>query len=210
MKCPICENEIRNTSTDELKCTRCGFDDIRTEFINDEERIFWQTYVVKPCKYAYRLNHTLQNEVAMLRREIKKMSSGSSINGSMNTANGVPPAQPKAQMIDGWNYDDPIAHPNSAECTYFGVKSKVFNIKAEMTSNKTATISFVIQKTHDAKGKNSTELTGTRYRVKDADGVIVLNEMHRVNGLRVGDASRETIKLNGITAGGYSIDFVDY
>ena len=56
MKCPICEAEIKNTSESELRCIRCGFDDIRTEFINDEERVFWQTYVVKPCKYAYKLN----------------------------------------------------------------------------------------------------------------------------------------------------------
>lgn len=64
MKCPICEAEIKNTSESELICIRCGFDDIRTEFINDEERVFWHTYVVKPCKYAYRLNRTLQSVIS--------------------------------------------------------------------------------------------------------------------------------------------------
>ena len=207
MKCPVCGTELKSGAT---SCSVCGFDDIRIEFLNDEERVFWQTYVIKSCKYAYRLNHTLHSEIAMLRREIRKLSSGSHVNGSGSLADGAPPAQPKAKMEEGWNYTDPIAHPNSAECTYFDVKSNVFNIKAEMTGTSTATISFVIQKTHDAKGKSSTETTVVRYRVKDADGVIVLNEMYCVNGLRVGDASRETIKLNGVTAGRYAIDFVDY
>lgn len=206
MKCPICETEIRNTSSSEIKCVRCGFDDIRTEFINDEERIFWQTYVVKPCKYAYRLNYTLQNEVAMLRREIKKRNLTSDGNGTTNT---TPPAQPQAQMQDGWNYDDPISHPNSAECSYYDKKSRVYNIKAEMTGGTNAKITFVVQKTQDSKGKNSAEQLGVRYRVKDADGIIVLNEKKYVSGLKIGDASRETIELKGVTPGRYSIDFVD-
>lgn len=211
MKCPVCSSELK---AKEATCPICGFDDIRHEFINDEELRMWQNYVVKPCKYAYRLNFALRKEVSMLRREVGKLgSSPNNANGNYG-ANGStsapPPVLPKAQMTDGWNYDDPIAHPNSAECVYFGIKNRVFNIKAEMTSSSTATISFVIQKTHDTKGKSSTAMTGVRYRVKDADGVIVLNEMHYVNGLKVEDASREAIKLNGVVAGRYSIDFVDY
>lgn len=211
MKCPVCSSELK---AKEATCPICGFDDIRHEFINDEELRMWQNYVVKPCKYAYRLNFALRKEVSMLRREVAKLGASPNNANGNHGANGStsapPPAQPKAQMADGWNYDDPIAHPNSAECTYFGVKSNVYNIKSEMAGSSTAIISFVIQKTQDAKGKNSTDMAGARYRVKDADGVIVLNEMHRVNGLRVGDASRETIKLNGVAAGRYSIDFVDY
>lgn len=202
MKCPVCASEVKAKET---VCRMCGFDDIRYEFINDEELRMWQSYVVKPCKYAYRLNASLKKELSMLRKEVTK-----SVSGATGSTIAPPPAQPKAQIAEGWNHDDPIAHPNSAECTYFGVKSNVYNIKSEMTGSSTATISFVIQKTQDAKGKSSTEMAGARYRVKDADGVIVLNEMHRVNGLRVGDASRETIKLNGVTAGRHSIDFVDY
>lgn len=207
MKCPVCNREQTQIKA---VCEFCGFDDIRSEFINDEELRMWQAYVVKPCRYAYRLNQALQKEVSLLRREsAKAVSSPDSINKNHGT-DGSPLAKTKEQMVSGYNYDDPITHPNSAECAYFGIRNRVFNIKVEMTSNSTASVSFVIQKTHDAKGKDSTEMTGVRYRVKDADGLIVLNEMHHVNGLKVGDASREIIKLKGVAAGQYSIDFVDY
>ena len=143
----------------------------------------------------------------MLRREIKKNTNGGA--SANNSASSAPP-QAKANMLDGWNYDDPIAHPNSAECKYFGITSRVFNIKSEMTGNSSAKITFVVQKTKDNKGPNSVEMLAVRYRVKDSDGIIVLNEWKGVNGLKIGDAARETIELKGITAGRYSIDFVDY
>ena len=208
MKCPVCNREQMETKA---VCEFCGFDDIRSEFINDEELKMWQAYVVRPCRYAYSMNHTLQKEVALLRREIAKLVSTSNRTHDANGSIRVPPlAQPDASIVGGYNYDDPITHPNSAECIYFGVKSRVFNIKAEMTSSSTATISFVVQKTHDAKGKDSAEMTGVRYRVKDADGIIVLNELHYVRGLKIGDASKEVIKLKGIATAKYSIDFTDY
>ena len=53
MKCPVCTAEIKSK---ESTCPICGFEDIRYEFINDEELRMWQNYVVNPCKYAYRLN----------------------------------------------------------------------------------------------------------------------------------------------------------
>lgn len=209
MKCPICEAEIKNTSESELRCIRCGFDDIRTEFINDEERVFWQTYVVKPCKYAYRLNHTLQNEVAMLRKELKKLSPGGAT--SNETANSsVAPPQAKVTMLDGWNYDDPIAHPNSAVGKYYQKKYSISNIETRMTSSSTATVTFFAKKLADNEGNHSTSMFSIRYRVKDKNGVILLNETKGISGLQVGDVSKETIKLTGVTAGDYVIDFVSY
>lgn len=204
-KCPVCGSKIDSS----CKCKDCGFNDIRKEFINDEERIFWQTYVVNPCKYAYELNRTLQTEVDKLRKEIIKLTF-KNMKSNQNIDAPKVPLQSLIDMEDGWNYNDPIAHPNSAECTYYTIKSRVYNIKVEMTSSTTATISFIVQKTKDSKGKNSTEMLCVRYRVKDSDGIIVLNKVHHVNGLQVGDASRETIMLNGLTGGRYSIDFVDY
>lgn len=207
MKCPICEAEIKSTSESELRCIRCGFDDIRTEFINDEERIFWQTYMVKPCKYAYRLNHTLQNEVAMLRKEIKKMSSGN-VAANASSTSAPPPA--KMNMLEGWNYEDPVAHPNSASGKSFKIKFSVSNISSQMTSSSNATVTFLAKKESDAEGRNSTKTFWIRYRVKDKDGVILLNKDIAIEGLQVGDVSRETIKLTGVTAGEYTIDFVSY
>ena len=144
MKCPICETGIRNTSDSDIKCVRCGFDDIRTEFINDEERIFWQTYVVKPCKYAYRLNHTLQMDVDMVRKEIKKLSSGNATTTG-TSGSAVAPPQAKVTMLDGWNYDDPSVHPNSAVGKYYQKKYSISNIETRMTSSSTATVTFSLK-----------------------------------------------------------------
>lgn len=209
MKCPICEAEIKNTSESELRCIRCGFDDIRTEFINDEERVFWQTYVVKPCKYAYKLNKTLQMDVMMLRKEIKKLSSGNTTTQGVNAS--AAPTQARMNMLDGWNYDDPIAHPNSATgSSSYNITFSVSDIKSQMTSSSTATITFLVKKESDKKGKSSTDTFWVRYRVKDKSGVILLNETHYVNGLQVGDVTKGTIKLTGVTAGEHTIDFVSY
>lgn len=71
MKCPVCEREFTIPDDGKLRCIQCGFDDIRTEFLNKEEQQFWMTYVVKPCKYAYRLNYTLQMDVMRFRNDIK-------------------------------------------------------------------------------------------------------------------------------------------
>ena len=205
MKCPICETKIKKISESELRCTRCGFDDIRTEFINDEERIFWQTYVVKPCKYAYKLNKTLQMDVMMLRKELKKLSSDDTTSNS-----SVAPPQAKVTMLDGWNYDDPIAHPNSAVGKYYQKKYSISNIETRMTSSSTATVTFFAKKLADDEGNYSTSMFSIRYRVKDKNGVILLNETKGISGLQVGDVSKETIKLTGVTPGDYVIDFVSY
>ena len=210
MKCPICEAEIKNISESELRCARCGFDDIRTEFINDEERFFWQTYVVKPCKYAYKLNKTLQMDVMMLRKELKKLSSGgASSNATANSS--VAPPQAKVTLLDGWNYDDPIAHPNSAKGTSsYNISFSISDIKSQMTSSSTATVTFLVKKESDTDGNMSANYFWIRYRVKDKDGVILLNETYQFKGLQVGDVTRGTIKLTGVAAGEHTIDFVSY
>ena len=64
MKCPICEAEIKNISESELRCIRCGFDDIRTEFINDEE-------IKKRIFAAQNCTKLAENEVIQSINEIK-------------------------------------------------------------------------------------------------------------------------------------------
>ena len=209
MKCPICEREIRSSENEKLHCVWCGFDDIRTEFINDSERQFWMTYVVKPCKYAYRLNNTLLLDVAKLRKEIIKLSS-EKITHSETTGLFTAPPQAKVSMREGWNYDDPISHPNYAEGICWGMGFSVSDIKIQMKSSSSATVSFLAKKTSDKSGKNSTEYFLIRYRVKDQDGVIVLNEEKRIEGLQVGDVTRAKIELTGIAPNRYSIDFVSH
>ena len=254
LRCPICKSEIKTTSNTNLKCVRCGFDDIRTEFINDEERIFWQTYVVTPCKYAYNLSNMLSCGLSKLKEEVDVLNSAITIIleenkkkqwnirdirdirrdvsqltskvdlldkniGKISLSNVEPksnygsaaPIQPKTMMLNGWNYDDPIAHPNSATgSSLSNITFSVSDIKSQMTSSSTATITFLVKKESDKKGKSSTDTFWVRYRVKDKSGVILLNETHYVNGLQVGDVTRGTIKLTGVTAGEHTIDFVSY
>lgn len=215
MKCPICEAEIKNTSESEHRCIRCGFDDIRTEFINDEERVFWQTYVVKPCKYAYRLNHTLQNEVAVLHKEIKQLASGQ--DAALDSTNATPSVQPKTVMLDGWNYNDPLPHPNSAKCenVIYMTNVELTEIKTQVDSSGKAIISFVARRITDSKGKKEysnladKNIVGFCWRVKDEKGVIILNGKWRNSNLLIGDAVADRIELKDIP-NGYSIDFVDY
>lgn len=203
MKCPICSTKVKENDT---TCVACGFDDIRYEFLNDEELRMWQTYVVKPCKFAYRLNSSLKNEVETLRKEIKKMTSAHGGNKLSDA-----PTQAKTTMLEGWNYDDPIAHPNSATgSSSINITFSVSDVKSQMTSSSTATITFLVKKESDKKGKSSTDSFWVRYRVKDKSGVILLNETYYVQGLQVGDVTRGTIKLNGVTAGEHTIDFVSY
>ena len=190
MKCPVCSEEIETNLT---VCQNCGFDDIRYEFINDDELVMWQTYVVKPCQYAYRLNHSLQNEVSRLRREIMKMSSSRT-----TTAGSYSVFSPtaKTNMSDGWNFDDPIAHPNAAAGnSSYNITFSVSNIKSRMTSSSAATVTFLAKKESDKNGNSSTDPFWIRYRVRDNDGIILLNETHYVGGLQVGDVTRETIEL---------------
>lgn len=207
MKCPVCNSELEAKET---VCSVCNFDDIRHEFINDEELRMWQNYVVRPCKYAYRLNSTLQNEVTALRGEVKKLTSGGHSTSSGGSTRAVSSAHPKTTMIEGWNYNDPIAHPNSAVGKYYRKKYSISDIEARMTSNSTATVTFLAKKTDDDEGPYSTSMFSIRYRVKDKNGVILLNETKGISGLQVGDVSKESIKLTGVKSGEYVIDFVSY
>ena len=211
MKCPICEAEFKSNIESELKCIRCGFDDIRTEFINDEERLFWLTYVVKPCKYAYRLNHTLQNEVTILRREIKKVSPGVSPIRTESSASTNSPAQPKTTMIAGWNYDDPIAHPNSASCYHktYETTVELSDIVTTISPDRKGTIRFVAKRVGQKVGWHGNNTVGFCWRVKDTKNIIVLTGKWSNNNLTVGDAMVGKIELNNVPAG-FSIDFVDY
>lgn len=211
MKCPICEAEIKNTSESEFRCIRCGFDDIRTEFINDEERVFWQTYVVKPCKYAYRLNHTLQNEVAMLRREIKKISVGGATDKTTGSTGATPPAKPKTVMVEGWNYDDPIAHPNSASCYHktYETTVELTDITTTISPDRKGTIQFVAKRVGKKEGWGGNHTVGFCWRVKDTKNIIVLTGKWSNSNLMVGDAMVGKIELNNVPTG-HSIDFVDY
>lgn len=49
MKCPVCKTELLNVE----KCHVCGFDDIRLEFVSQEDANSWMTNSVNPFKERY-------------------------------------------------------------------------------------------------------------------------------------------------------------
>ena len=65
MKCPVCEKQIENSVQ---KCPDCGFADLRTEFINENELEMWRTYVVYPCRFAYQ---TSVKQIKELERKLQ-------------------------------------------------------------------------------------------------------------------------------------------
>lgn len=207
MKCPVCSTEVKARET---VCTFCGFDDIRYEFINDEELRMWQTYVVKPCRYAYRLNNTLKSEVEELRKELKKACGGRAEGSS-----GTPPTPPKTVMQNGWNYTDPIAHPNSARCTHtiYHNNVEITDISARIDASRNGIVTFVAKRVEDAPEKIKYSIkektVGFCWRVKDPKGIIVLTGKWYNNNLLVGDAIAGKVELKNVP-NGYCIDFVDY
>ena len=104
-----------------------------------------------------------------------------------------------------------IAHPESATCQSAGrittcVLSKIECVKKVGNSVE---INFLAKKTHNRENFSPTSSIEARYRVKDADGIIVLNEYWKYHGIIVGDVVRGSIKIDNVLPG-YSVDFVDY
>lgn len=50
MKCPICDSETKNSK----KCTVCSFDQIRSEFLTEEDYRHWLEDTVNPCRTIYK------------------------------------------------------------------------------------------------------------------------------------------------------------
>lgn len=48
--CPVCNTKLRDT---QKSCPQCGFSDLRTEFLNSDEAVYWQTKIVEPYKKKY-------------------------------------------------------------------------------------------------------------------------------------------------------------
>ena len=208
MKCPVCGNEIRVTK--KLICKNCGFDDIRVEFVNDEERIFWETYVVKPCRYSFAQNSALRAEIAELKEELKAFASNGVVTAKVRTTTNAQ-TMPQLDMVEGWNYDDPIAHPNSASCYHnvYETTVELTNIKASITSGRKGTIEFVAKRVGKKVGWKGHHEVGFCWRVKDRNNIIVLAGNWSNSNLNLGDAIAGKIELNNVLEG-YSIDFSDY
>lgn len=52
--CPVCKTKLR---TNTKKCSTCGFNDLRVEFLNSDEAEHWKQKIVAPYKKKYAQSH---------------------------------------------------------------------------------------------------------------------------------------------------------
>ena len=53
-RCPVCKTECGEST----RCSSCGFDDIRSEFLNQEEYDFWVKNIVKAYKPIHEIDYS--------------------------------------------------------------------------------------------------------------------------------------------------------
>ena len=212
MKCPVCEKQIENTIQ---KCPNCGFEDLRTEFINESELEMWRTYVVYPCRFAYQ---TSIEQIKELEKKIQKeISAIKKAHGDMQESGGAtssePPSfkKPTFQKKDGWNTTGIIAYKNFSECKWHEyTKCEISNITLDTYGNK-VTVNFFAKKSFDKSGPNSTTYMGFKWKLKDDYGIVVADGMWVNDKLNLGDVTKGSISISGLAPSvKYVLEFVDY
>lgn len=212
MKCPVCEKQIENTVP---KCSNCGFEDLRTEFINENELEMWRTYVVYPCKFAYQTSITQRKEMERkFQKElnaIKKAYQEQQESSKSTFTNSPPPfKKPVLQKKDGWNTAGPIAYKNFYECKNYGTKCEVTNLTLDVSGNK-ATINFFVKKSYDQAGANSTAYIGFKWKLKDDYGIVVADGNYLNDKLNLGDVTKGSISISGLAPTiKYVLELVDH
>ena len=218
MKCPVCEEEY---PFDFTYCYHCGFNRLRTEFVNEEERQLWLKETVEPCQAVYETalermdsldeeNDELRSEVDELQEKYDELlrkyeTKLTQLEKKLNSQIGNSYAT--LSNKDGWNYDDAISHPNYAKCSYVSGVSvcEIYNISCSQ-SGTDITVNFLVKKISE-RGKN--ERVHFRWRLKDSDGLIVLTGDWIKDGTLVGDVIRGSVPFHHAESHRYSIDFID-
>lgn len=212
MKCPVCEKQIENTVQ---KCPNCGFADLRTEFINENELEMWQTYVVYPCRFAYQtsiaqkkeLERKFQKELNVIKKAYKEQQE---LNEGVPTSSPPSFKKPVLQKKDGWNTSGPIAYKNFYECDNHGrTKCEVSNITLDIVGNK-ATINFFAKKSYDRNGSASTDFIGFKWKLKDDYGIVVADGSYLNDRLNLGDVTKGSFSISGLSPSvKYVLELVD-
>lgn len=212
MKCPVCDKQIENTAP---KCPNCGFADLRTEFINENELEMWRTYVVYPCRFAYQTSISQMKE---FERKFKKELSAikkaqKEAQQSEGTAGGEAPTFKKTTLRkdDGWNTSGVVAYKNFSECKWHeSTKCEISNITLDTYGNK-VTVNFFAKKSFDKSGPKSTTYMGFKWKLKDDYGIVVADGMWLNDKLNLGDVTKGSISISGLAPSvKYVLELVDY
>lgn len=212
MKCPVCEKQIENTVQ---KCPNCGFSDLRTEFINENELEMWRNYVVYPCKFAYQtsiaqakeLERKFKKEFAAIKKVQKEIQETE--NGSGDEAPTF--KKPTIQKGDGWNTSGVIVYKNFTECVWCGsTRCEISNVLLDVVGNK-ATVNFFAKKVFDKSGPKSTSYIAFKWKLKDDYGIVVADGSWTNDKLNVGDITKGAFSISGLdTSIKYVLELVDY
>ena len=197
MKCPVCEKQLENSIQ---KCPNCGFEDLRTEFINENELEMWRTYVVYPCKFAYQVSIAqrkeieikFQKELAAIKKEAQDVS---------DSSNGEPPVFKKLSLKKdgGWKTEKNITYKSFYECERHSGRTKceITNMIFDFAGNKVST-NFFVKKSFDKDGINSTTSIGFKWKLKDDYGIVVADGSYFNDKLQMGDVTKGSFSISGL------------
>lgn len=199
MKCPVCEKQIENTVQ---KCPNCGFEDLRTEFINENELEMWRTYVVYPCKFAYQTSIAQTKD---LERKFKKDLSAlnkaqTEVQESEGSARDESPTFKKLTLDknDGWVTKGNITYKNFYQCKSSTCTScEISNVVLSVVGNKVSA-DFFVKKTFDSKGEDSTYFIAFKWKLKDDYGIVVADGRWSSDKMQLGDVTKASISISGL------------
>lgn len=199
MKCPVCEKQIENTVQ---KCPNCGFEDLRTEFINENELEMWRTYVVYPCRFAYQTSIV---QIKDLERKFKKELSAikkaqKEVQKSESTKGGEAPSFKKLVLDknDEWVTKKNITYKNFYQCKVKSYSTcEISNIVLDIVGSK-ITANFFVKKTFDCHGSDSTYFIAFKWKLKDDYGIVVADGYWLNDKMQVGDVTKGTISISGL------------
>ncbi len=212
MKCPVCEKQIENSIQ---KCPNCGFEDLRTEFVNENELEMWRTYVVYPCRFAYQtsivqrkeIERNFQKELADIKKAQKELSEADGIPG------GEAPTfkQLTLNKNEKWITKGNVAYKNFYQCKYSKwTICEISNMVVNIVGNK-MTADFFVKKSFDSCGPDSTCNTAFKWKLKDDYGIIVADGGWLNDKMQQGDVIKASISISGLDPSiKYVLELVDY
>lgn len=199
MKCPVCDKQIENTVK---QCPNCGFEDLRTEFINENELEMWRTYVVYPCRFAYQTSvaqiRVLESKFKKELSEIKKAQK--EVKESNSTVDGEKPTFKKLTLDknDGWVTKGNITYKSFYQCkSSHWTSCEISNVVVDVIGNK-LNADFFVKKTFDSNGDDSTYFIAFKWKLKDDYGIVVADGRWSSDRMQLGDVTKASISISGL------------